>query len=99
MLSLESAWVCSRRAWAMGESDLNCGILGLNGLGLFVDAEGKQVVVEGSGALQAPGVVGDELRQLHFQPAFGFKVLVEGPGEAIVMLEVLGGEDDGLAGE
>ena len=74
-----------------GESDLNCGILGLNGLGLFVDAEGKQVF-EGSGGVQAPGVVGAELRPLLFQPAFGFEVLAKGLGEAVVLLELLGGE-------
>jgi hypothetical protein len=61
MLRVESAWVCSRSALGHGESDLECGILGLNGLGFFVAAKRKQLVFEGSGAVQAPGVVGDEI--------------------------------------
>jgi hypothetical protein len=39
-----------------------------------------------------------KLRQLLFQPAFGFEVLAEGPGEPVALLEVLG-EDAGRAGE
>jgi hypothetical protein len=63
------------------------------------DAQGEQIVFESRDAVEAPGGVGDSLYEVLFGFGFGLVFEEEPLAVGLVSDQVIGGEDDGLAGE
>src|SRR5260370_16741913 len=82
-----------------GQGGVDFRVFGNNVIGVLGEAQGEEIVFQGRNAVQAPGGVGDGLHELFFDHAFRLQVVEETLGEALVGGEVLGGEDDGVAGE
>ena len=82
-----------------GERGVNLRIGGVDGVLVFGESEGKEVGFEGGDAVESPGGVGDFMDELFFEGAFGLEVVEEFLSVELVGGEVVGGEDDGVAGE
>src|SRR2546430_4976314 len=65
----------------------------------FGDAEREEVGLDGGGAVELPGGIEERLDELSFGGALGPIFVEEGLGVTLVSGMVLGGEDDGVAGE
>jgi hypothetical protein len=82
-----------------GEGGFGLGVIGGNAGFVFGDAEREKVGLEGGDEIEAPGGVGERLDELRFERAGGLEVIEEAVGVALVNGTVLGGQDDGVAGE
>ena len=82
-----------------GEGVVGLGVAGIGAVDVGVEAEGEEVGFHGSDAVEAPGSVGDGLSEVGFGGALGLVLEVEGLGVLLVGGEVVGGQDDDLAGE
>jgi len=69
------------------------------GSGLADDAQGQEIVFESAHAILPPGGVGQRLDELAFGGAFGVVFGYETLDVLLVGFQVVGREDDGLAGE
>jgi hypothetical protein len=82
-----------------GESGVNFRVSGVDVVGLFVDAERKEVSFESGDAIDTPGCVGEGLHELLFERALGLEIVEEALGVVCIGGVVLGGKDDDVAGE
>ena len=63
------------------------------------DAQSQKIVFEGADAVLPPDGIGQGLDQLGFGGAFGVVFGYETLDVLLIGFQVVGGEDDGLAGE
>jgi hypothetical protein len=66
---------------------------------MLIETEAHQIMLECGNTVEPPEGVGDALHELFLDGADGLVVVEESAGEILVGDEVLGGKDDGLAGQ
>ena len=86
-------------AGGCGHGGLGLGVIDVGAFGVLLEAEGEEVGFHGAEAVEAPGGVGEGLGEVGFGGALGQVFGVEGLGVFLVGCEVVGGEDDDLAGK
>jgi hypothetical protein len=81
------------------DGGMGFGMFGTDGVGVFVEAEADQIMLERRNTVEPPRGIGEELDKLFFESADGLVVVDESADEGLVGIQVLGGQDDGLAGQ
>jgi hypothetical protein len=82
-----------------GEGGFGLRMVGAEAVFHFNDAEREEVGLDSGGAVHAPGGIDEGLDKLGFGGVFGAVFSQEGLGVALISGVVLGGQDDGLAGQ
>src|SRR5437660_49701 len=82
-----------------GEGGVDLVVFGVYTVRLFRDAQSEHIGFEGSGAIQAPREIGYGLGELNLGGVLRLVLIVESFAVALVGDEVVGRQDDGLAGE
>jgi hypothetical protein len=82
-----------------GEGGLGLRMVGAEAVFHFDDAQREEVGLDSGGAVHAPGGVDEGLDKLGFGGVFGAVFSQKGLGVALIRGVVLGGQDDGLAGQ
>ncbi|HEY6341618.1 MAG TPA: hypothetical protein VIY49_09010 [Bryobacteraceae bacterium] len=83
---------------ALGEGGVEFGLTGILG-DLFALAEGEDRVFQGTGAVEAPAVLGDGLGEIELESADGGHSFVDAIAVLLEGLLVFRGVDDDLTGE
>ena len=83
---------------ALGEGGVEFGLIGILG-DMFALAEREDGVFQGTGAVEAPAVLGDGLGEIDFESAFGGEGLADSVAVLVEGFLVFRSVDDDLAGE
>ncbi len=81
------------------ERGVNLGMFGDNFVFVLCKSESDQVIFERGNAIHAPRGVGERLYELVFEHTLRLELNEEFPRERVVGIQVLDGQDDGVAGE
>ena len=82
-----------------GERGFGLRMVGAEAIFHFNDAEREKVGFDSGGAVHAPGGIDEGLDELGFGGVFGVVFVQERLGVALISGVILGGQDDGLAGQ
>src|ERR1700732_2911581 len=78
---------------------MGLGMFGGDGVGVLIEAEGDQITLQRGYTVESPRGVGEELDEVFFEGADGLVVVEESASYVLIGNQVLGGQDDCLAGQ
>ena len=81
------------------ERGMRLGMFRGDAVRVLIEAEADQIMLERGNTVEPPRGVGEGLDELFFDDVDGFVAVEERAGEVLVSGEVLGWQDDGLAGQ
>ena len=78
---------------------MGLGVFGDDAVLVLGEADSEQSTLERGDSVHAPGGIGEGLDQVLLEDAFGLEINEETISEGLIGDEILGGQDDGVAGQ